>query len=899
MPVAGRSLGQQKLIAYAQMMRQNEGFWNSILIFLGALSLFTAIPFYPLPVAVILAILCGFAGYSKPPLGVGATWILALPAFAFQSTVWGWLGLLLLALVFFEMFTNWGVIALLEIICLAPFAAFPFSIFGGFVYLLMVWGGFHFGSRKSVAISVPGVFIILLLSSVWLVQNSAYLPLTLSNYEPGVEQLALKPGPVGITELGLMDSALGNLANFGAISNVWEVLGKLFSNGVTILISDLGILQLAAWGVALYLVGMLSGTLQKGKWTQTKASLALLIVPVFYFFISFATAFAFRWEMALYSVLSIAAIAFADFSGLKISKERMISAKEKLKTFGKFGLQDMSLGGGESGLEDFGGYGDVKKELEDSILLPLQSKELASAYGLRPPSGILMFGPPGTGKTMLMRALAKELDFRMYYVKSSDILSQWFGESEKNISEIFSKARANAPAILFFDEIDSIGKKRTAGGMDDVTPRVLSVLLQEMDGLKEAKAKPVIVVGATNIPNKLDFALMRPGRFDKIIYMHLPDREARKEIFKVHMRKLPVAPDIDYEKLAAKSERFSGADIKNVVTEALGIAANEAKREKKIIPINMGHLLYVLEHTKPSTTFAQLEDYDEFRTDFERSLSGPEKMEVEEKVGKKEVRWEDVADLGDVKQAFREAIEIPLLHPKLFKEFKVTPIKGILMFGPPGCGKTLIARAAANELDITFLLLSGAQLMKRGYTQAMGVIKETFNRARENPPSVIFIDEIETIAPSREQGRVEITGQFLTEMDGIRGLKGVVIVGATNRPAMLDPAILRPGRFDKIIYVHPPDELGREELFKIHLGEFAKGLDLGKLASFSEGFSGADIASVAQEVKMYLLKEKLGGKDAKVNTDVVIAFLSHRRPSITHQLLMEYERFIQEYGERK
>jgi len=904
--MAGATLTQQRIVAYTQQLQESESFWNAILVFLGALALLTAIPFYPIAVAFVLALICGAIAMKKPPLGVGATWILAIPAFAFQSTVWGWLGLLLLAIVFFEMFDNWGIIALLEVICLLPFAAAPFAMLGGMVYLLMLLGSFHFGSRKSVLISVPAVFIILLLSSLWLVPNNAFLPVTLSAYEPAVGQLALRAGPVELGALGSeIGAALGSILNFASATHVWAVLGKIFSNSVTLLFMDGGIVQLMVWGAALYVVGMLPRVFRKGRWNQTKSALAILLVPLAYFLLSFV-GFAFSWMMFPYFLLAVAVVGAADFLGAHVSRERKISAKEKMKSFGKFGLQDMSIGGGEEGLDDVGGYDDVKDELRSSIVLPLQNVELASAYGIKPPSGILLFGPPGTGKTMLMRALSKELDFRMYYVKSSDILSKWVGESEKNISEIFAKARESAPAILFFDEIDALGKKRMAASSDDVGPRVLSILLLEMDGLKTDNKKPVIVVGATNVPNKLDPALMRPGRFDKIVYMHLPDKEAREAIFKVHMEGLAkkgiLGKKVDYRKLAAESDRYSGADIANVVKEAVGLAAGQAKKTGKVVPVTMDLLRAVLEHTKPSTTFAQIEDYDEFRTDFERSVAGVAEREAEkapkEKEAEKKIGWNDVADLEDVKRSFREAIETPLLHPELVKRYGVKPTKGILMFGPPGCGKTLVVRAASNELDITFLSLGGAQLMKRGYTHAVNVIKETFNRARENPPSVIFIDEIETVAPSRDIGRAEITGQFLVEMDGIKGMEGVMIVGATNKPEMLDPAILRPGRFDKIIYVHAPDSTGREQLFNIHLGEFATGLDLKKLAKVSEGFSGADIAAVAQQARMYLLRESSTGKEPKLTTEKVVDIISRMRPSITAGLLAEYERFITEYGER-
>lgn len=1050
--VVGRSLAEQKVITYAKMMQKSEGLWNSILVFLGALSLLSAIPFYPLPVAFFIALLAGGVAFKYPHFGVLLGFVAALPSLAYQSTILGWLGLLLLAIVLFEMFDNWGVVALLEVVCLAPFAAFPLSLFSGFVYLLMVWGSLHFGSRKSVIVSVPAVLIILLLSASWLVQNSAYLPITQGLYAPGMNALMVSRPAVGLGEIaGAVGPALGNAFNFMGTKDVFPALGKIWDNFMRLIFMDFGLFQIIVWAAALYLVGWLSGTL-KGRWAQTMSAAALLLVPLLYFAMSLVLRFPFRAEMVFYAAASVAVVGALDFAGIKISRERALRAEERMRKFGKFGMEAVRPEETMESLEDIGGYEGLKKELRDAIVTPLREKELAEAYGLKPPSGVLLFGPPGTGKTMLMRALAKELGFAYTYVKSSDIMSMWVGESlpydekilikdengkigfekigkiveekrdvrvlsfdekgkasfsrikkhikhrcsspiyevrtktgrkirvtkyhslftykngriesvatselvpesssiavtvggegldavtddiyldrveeirrvgdeefvydiavepcqnfvagfggifahnsEKNVAEVFENARKAAPSILFFDEIDAMAKKRTEYTADDVAPRVLSVFLQEMDGFAKAK-KPVIVVGATNAPNKLDPALMRPGRFDKIIYMPLPDYEARKAIFRVHLSKIPAtAPDVDLDLLAKKTERYSGADIKNVVSEAMNVAAQDAMAQKKIVPVGMSHLLKVLEFTKPSTTFAQLEEYDLFKVDFERSMAREARPPAKEE---KKLKWGDVADLEDVKRAFREAIEIPLLHPELMEQYKVRPARGILMFGPPGCGKTLVVKAAADEMGIVFLTVSGAQLMKQGYGHAVNVIKETFNRARENPPAVIFVDEIETVAPAREAGRSDIVGQFLTEMDGLKELRGVMVVGATNKPFLLDPAILRPGRFDKIFYVHPPDAKGREQLFAIHLGEFAKGLDLEKLARLSEGFSGADIASLAQEVKMYMVRERIAGREPRIDTERVLQMLSMRRPSITHEALMEYEAFLREYGER-
>ena len=464
--------------------------------------------------------------------------------------------------------------------------------------------------------------------------------------------------------------------------------------------------------------------------------------------------------------------------------------------------------------------------------------------------------------------------------------------SEKNISEVFAIGRKKAPCVLFFDEIDSIGKRRDSYTSDDVAPRVMSVMLEELDGFKSKKN--VITIGATNAPDQLDPALMRPGRFDKIIYMSLPDADARKAIFKVHMKKLPRDEDIDYGRLAAITERFSGADIKNICTEASRLAAREAVASKVVVNVSMKHLTTTIKKLKPSVSLDQVDTYDKFRMDYERRSDAEEK-----KPDDKGVRWEDVAGLETVRQVLLEAIEIPLLHEDVMKEMDVKPSKGLLLFGPPGCGKTMIVKAAANELNANFLTISGAELMKSKSRSAAAFVKETFNRARESAPALVFIDEIEALAPNRSEYTGGILTELLQELDGVKELKNVMLIGATNKPSALDPAILRPGRFDKIIYIPPPDAPARSQIFTTNLSKFLKSLDLRRLSDATEGFSGADVASICQEVKMQLVRDKLKGKPTELLTGHVMKVVSSRRPSITKRDLREYDLFKEEYGERK
>ncbi len=455
--------------------------------------------------------------------------------------------------------------------------------------------------------------------------------------------------------------------------------------------------------------------------------------------------------------------------------------------------------------------------------------------------------------------------------------------------------------ILFFDEIDSIGKKRESYSADDVAPRLMSLFLQELDGFKDQKN--VIVIGATNIPNMLDHALMRPGRFDKIIYMSLPDKASRQQIFKVHTKKLPLSDDVDVVKLAEITERYSGADLANVCVEAARLAAEEAVAAKKVVPVRMAYFRRVLDAIRPSVSLEKLEEYDQFKMDFERRVGEPKKEEKEDAVS-----WKDVVGLDDVRRAMIEAIEIPLLHEDLIKQYKIKPSKGLLLFGPPGCGKTLIVKAAANEMKASFLTISGASLLKKGYEGAVGVIKETFNRARERAPCLIFIDEIEAIAPSRDlyQSKVveDIVTQMLTELDGVKELKNVMLIGATNKPNMIDSALMRPGRFDKIVFIPPPSPEARKAIFQLNMEGIPLETDVNfdDIAKLTEGFTGADISSVCQEAKMTLVRKRIHAKEEaepKLDHKTLLSIVSKRRPSITVEQLKEYLAFLKQYGERK
>ncbi|MCC7552218.1 AAA family ATPase [Candidatus Micrarchaeota archaeon] len=889
------SLKLQKIKANTHHLLENDIFWRSVLIGFGSLCLLLSFPFFPQIISLCTSLIIGYIGSKKPSFAVLLGILIAFPAVAYQSAMFAWLFLLVISITLFQMFKNWHIIAILEILILAPFAPFPFSYFGGVIFVLMLLSVLYVGSKKSLLISLPAVFLILLLSSVWLVENSAFMPLNTNNYLPKETFLQNSKEVTNLqTVFSDIKDAFFQVANPANINNVNRAVSKVGSNAVILLFQDSAIFQLLLWSVVLFLVAKIPGVIRRNKYKQTVASLSLLLIPLGYYFLSIEYGYVFNPLIFIYVFLTIIIIAILEKNNVSITKERILTLKERTEKqgFGEFGIRDLEEATGVKSLEDIGNYDEVKEELRQSIITPLEHKDIAYTYGIKPPSGILLFGPPGCGKTLIMSALAQELDFGFYYIKASDLLSSQYGDSEKNISKLFELARKSAPSILFFDELDALAKRRDLFN-DTTGPRILSLFLQELDGFKDVKK--TIVIGATNVPHMIDPAILRPGRFDKIIYMPLPDEEAREKIFQVHTKNIPLSKNVSLKKLAKKTRRYSGADIANICKESKSIAAKRAVKAKKIVPIEIEDFEHVIKHIKPSVSLSALENYEIFRMDFERTIYKEEIKETEEKV-----KWEDVAGMEEAKRLLLETIEVPLLHPNLISEYKLTPLKGLLMFGPPGCGKTLLIKAAANELNITFLSISAPNLLKRGIEYAVSEIKDIFLRAREQAPAIVFIDEIDTIGEGSMFGRTVI-GQLLSEIDGIKKLENVMIVATTNKPWFLDPALLRPGRFDRVLYIGPPDFYARRKMLISQLCGIrgSDKLDYDVLATKTEGYSGADISALIQEVKMELIRNKLKGKDIYLSNNILKNAINKIHPSLSSEQLNKFEVFVSEHGKKR
>lgn len=507
--------------------------------------------------------------------------------------------------------------------------------------------------------------------------------------------------------------------------------------------------------------------------------------------------------------------------------------------------------------EDIGGLGDAVGRVREMIELPLRHPELFKRLGVEAPKGVLLHGPPGTGKTLLAKAVANETNTSFYTIGGPEIMSKYYGESEEKLRSIFEQAEKNAPSIIFIDEIDSIAPKREEVS-GEVERRIVAQLLSLMDGMS-SRGK-VVVIGATNRVNAIDPALRRPGRFDREIEIGVPDRNGRLEILQVHTRGMPLAKDVNLEKIADISHGFVGADLQSLSKEA-GMRAL-----RKILPeIDLSSQSIPVETLRK--IIVTMQDFMDVVKEMEPSAMREVFVEVPD------VKWEDIGGLSSIKQELQEAVEWPLKYQGVFAYADAMPPKGILLYGPPGTGKTLMAKAAANESEANFISIKGPELLSKWVGESEKGVREVFRKARQAAPCIIFFDEVDAIAPRRGGGlgadshvTERLISQLLTELDGLEILTNVVVIAATNRPDIIDPALLRPGRFDRLLYVPPPDKNSRLQIIKIHTKKkpLAEDINMDDLVGHTEGYTGADIASLASAAVMLALREHVAKyKDPK------------------------------------
>ncbi|MCI4332013.1 MAG: AAA family ATPase [Thermoplasmata archaeon] len=827
------------------LVRQTKDPKNLTVGLLGITALFGGffLPFYPWPFVLLIAASVMLLAWKYPQLSLLMLIVLVAPEVGYQSGTLGFIFLFATIPILFASLIDYrfGVGAFLTLF-LAPIGlSFAVPVFLAMIFSLYV----------GLAVAIAGGLLVSLFVTLGNLPVLGFLTGPGANGSPSLASghtAALLPTlPIPYFSVTAIGSAYTNMLNPSAQA--------LSTGGSGIGLIAVPIAQIGAWCFAAWLVSWALKDREKQTWESVwKYSTiggAAIAGATLVGFASFS--YMSPWSFVVLGFIPGMITATAGSLIIRDAFEAYFTSRLGASSVGTRvsemkGLQKVSF-------EMVGGLHDVKADIKESMIIPLMRKDVTTRFKLEPPKGILLFGPPGCGKTMLMKALASELGVEMISIKCSDLMSKWYGESENRVADLLRTARDRAPCILFMDEIDSVAKRRDMYTADDVTPRLLSILLSEMDGID--KSAGVIVVGSTNKPDLIDPALMRPGRLDKIIYVPPPDFNERMEIIHVHLVGRPVTTDVDLAEIAKKTERFSGADLANLVREAATIAVRREMMTGVRTPIGMDDFRQVMPRIKPSISLRMISDYETMKLDYERKMHQVQRMER-----KIVVRWDDVGGLTDIKQAIREYVELPLTRPELMESYKIKTGRGILLFGPPGCGKTHVMRAAANELNVPMQIVNGPELVSALAGQSEAAVRDVLYRARENAPSIVFFDEIDALASKDSMKTPEVSravSQFLTEMDGLRPKDKVIIIATTNRPQTLDPALLRPGRFDKIFYVPPPDDSARQDIFRIHMkGVPADGaIDFGELARRSEGFSGADIASVVDEGKLIALREQL------------------------------------------
>jgi transitional endoplasmic reticulum ATPase len=534
--------------------------------------------------------------------------------------------------------------------------------------------------------------------------------------------------------------------------------------------------------------------------------------------------------------------------------------------------------------EDIGGLHEEIQRVREMVELPLRHPELFQRLGIEPPKGVLLHGPPGCGKTLLARAVANESEANFYSINGPEIMSKFYGESEARLREIFQQAQQNAPSIIFVDELDAIAPKREEV-TGEVERRVVAQLLALMDGL--SGRGNVIVIGATNRPGALDPALRRPGRFDREIEISVPDKKGRYEVLQIHTRGMPLAADVDLQKLAAMTHGYTGADLSALSRETA------MKALRRYLPqINLE------EERIPPAVLEKMEvTMDDFVGAY-KEVTPTAMREVYIEVST--VHWDDAGGLDEVKQHLKEAVEWPLRNPEIFSRLGIRPPKGILLYGPPGCGKTLLARAVSTESEANFISIKGPEVFSKWVGESEKAIREVFRKARMAAPAVIFFDEMDSLTPMRGSGSGDsgvserVISQLLTEMDGILSLQDIVVIAATNRPNLIDPAVLRPGRFDRLIYVPEPDEKSRIQILKLYTTgmPLAKDVDLNQVALQTKYYSGADLENVCREAAMHALRRDINA--AEVTMKDFQDALKEVGPTVTPDMEKWYKGFMQQ-----
>ncbi len=893
-------LGIYRLKDMVMNVVENKAFIDTVLVIIAFGAIIGALPFYPWPIALLLFIVLFVATQYHPFLGMILLMVVAFPVLMYQMPLLAWIFLIAVSLGLVFGYMHYRTILFMFILVFLSFSALGYLlVIPLFTFMVLI-----VGRKRALVVSVLFVLSVVVLSALTDVQNTAYIIYNAQAAHGAISggsfysyMVPNKTAPTIFNFGGALASAVGTFESSGTSFGI----GPAVRAGIASLAVN-PLPYIAEMVALLIIVLAIDGYVVTSR-ARYKGAYCGIVAGGYP--LAYATAASYIYgTVPLWPLIASAALIepltayIMEYYGIDFIKALEVKKNDIRMKFGD-AFEDLQAGSGLEKFSNIANYESTKQELKDAIMSPIEQKGVSRAYNITPAKGLLFFGPPGTGKTLMMRALANEIHAAFFYVKSSDLISGYPGETEKKISNIFAIAKKNHPCILFFDEVDSIAMSRQRANADQSREHALSQLLIELDGFQ--KLEKVIFVGATNVPDVLDPALLRAGRIDRIIYMPLPALSGRKKIFEMYLKKYPLADDVDTRALAEKTQRYSGADIKNVCNTVAQTVAEDAAKEHKVLSITNEDILAAVKMTKPSASLSQLEMYNKFKLDFQRSIHGES---VDSQVEKTSL--EDVVGMEAAKKALVDAVQIPLLHPDLLKRYKIKTVRGVLMFGPPGNGKTMLMKAALSDdslRGVNMLEINGSELVKEGLDKANMTLKEIFDRARENSPAVIFIDELDGLAPSRSTDdwiRSEITTELLKQMDGIGKDYSIVVVAATNRPEVLDDAILRPGRFDKLVFVKPPETEDRILLFKKYLEGVPLGsVDFAEIAKRTEGYTGADIANACREIKTAVLEKAIKEeKEIPVTTQDITAVTGSLKPSATARIMKEYDGFLEKHGQR-
>ena len=847
---------QQELVAnwyrnYGEWVRRIVLGSAIALLSRGLLSLW---PIYNLPTTILFAVLIGLAGAERPVWALRGFLLVFAPSLFYGS---GSLAILFAALALIVLFVPKAANTPLK---LSLILACPFAIQHGWFFFGAILGGLVYANAALAASLVGSVFAFLIAwldgwrvigvfpsRASWIMVSSAQIPfLTL------VTKRITKPNWHYLSYIG------HGIARYSVSVIAAIIIISLTTRLVAVLRRARGIRQDALSIFIPTTFAAIAWTLMANEMHPTLA-VALVVIPA---------------SLLAGVVALLIGQAFPSWSEspqpqpINTAPDTGIWPSSNTKSAP--GLSRLR----KAGWDDIAGYADVKEELREAVV-PYTDRKVRrelEAQGLPVVGGILLYGAPGTGKTLFARVLASETNMRFFNVSGSEFFSKWMGESERKLREIFAQARDAGPAMIFFDEVESFLASRdnsgSQNGASQTFRQVVAAFLAEMDGA--LSRGDVLVVAATNHPDLIDSAAIRAGRFDKIIFIPPPDEEARRAILTSTLAKRKGGNSIAIEPLVEMTARFTAADITGIVTNIYRAATQQDR------VVTQEEIEALLRQTKPTVTFQMLAHYEQMQDKFGRRSHTTIRSEV---VTHERLDWESIGGMEDVKTALREAVELPLLRPELFSQWGVKPDKGVLLYGPSGCGKTMFAKVVSDTSNSRFYTVNGPELLGGGQGSSERRLRELFESARENKPAIIFFDEIDAIAASRESyaGAVQgpIVQQLLTLMDGKEALDGVVVIAATNRPDQLDTALLRPGRFDRLIYVPLPDEASRQSQWKMHLAgkPGAESIEYDRLGAASAGYTGAEIRHIVNKVAMASIRASLNSEDRKslVTADILDA----------------------------